>query len=62
MSAWLSGPVAGPLVDGDLCEAGAGTGYVCHEPAEVITHNLSGSEVPLCAYHADRHGISVRVA
>jgi hypothetical protein len=55
MSAWLSGPVAGPLVDGDLCEANAG--YVCGEPAQVLAQNTHGSEVPLCAYHAERHGI-----
>lgn len=60
MSAWLTGPVAGPLVDGDLCESDAG--YRCTEPAEVIAQNLRGAEVLLCAYHADRHGISLRAS
>jgi hypothetical protein len=60
MSAWLDGPIAGPLVDGDLCEIVAG--YRCDEPAVVIAQNTHGSEILLCAYHADRHGISPKSA
>jgi hypothetical protein len=56
MSAWLDGPVAGPLVDGDLCEAGW-AGERCEDPAVVIAHNLHGSEVLLCERHAARHGL-----
>ena len=55
MSAWLDGPIEGPLVDGDLCEAQAG--YRCTEPAEVIARDTRENEVLLCAYHADRHGL-----
>lgn len=59
MSAWLDGPLAGPLVEGELCAAAAG--YRCEEPAEVIARDLRGGEVPLCEFHADRHGL-LRVA
>lgn len=59
MSAWLDGPVAGPLVEGDLCEATAG--YRCTEDAVVIAVNGYGSEVLLCGWHAERHGLVVEV-
>lgn len=56
MSAWLDGPVAGPLVDGDLCEAGV-DGYRCDQEAAVIARNVHGSEVLLCEWHAECHGL-----
>lgn len=63
MSAWLDGPVAGPLVEGDLCEldyGGVAPGLprvTCGMPAAVIAHNLAGSEILLCEWHAERHGL-----
>lgn len=57
MSVWLDGPVVGPLVDGDLCEMEAG--YRCVEPAEVLAVELSGRQVLLCGWHAERHGLVV---
>lgn len=57
MSAWLDGPVAGPLVDGDLCEMGGG--YRCEEPAVVIGQLPDGAERLVCGWHAERHGLSV---
>lgn len=55
MSVWLDGPIPGPLVDGDLCEAGVG--HQCDRDATVIARNMHGTEVLLCDYHAERHGL-----
>ena len=60
MSAWLVGPVAGPLVEGDLCEALVSSvgplRQLCGQDAEVIAVDAhTGSHRVLCGWHADRH-------
>lgn len=57
MSAWLSGPIAGPLVDGDLCELAFGDCGRCFEPAVMLAEEPSGRQVLLCGWHADRHDL-----
>ncbi len=67
MSAWLDGPIAGPMVEGDLCEVESGgwapglPRVACGMPATVIARNLAGSELLLCEVHAERHGLVMAV-
>lgn len=63
MSAWLDGPIAGPLVDGDLCEvesrpiAPGLPGWRCDGEAVAIAETITGEHFLLCEYHAGRHGL-----
>jgi hypothetical protein len=53
VSVWLDGPVAGPLVDGDLCEIEAG--YRCERGAVMTAVDRTGRHVLVCGWHAERH-------